>query len=55
MQFGLKNAGATYQRPVNRIFAEQIGKTIEVYVEDISVKSLKAEQHIEHWGKPSGF
>ncbi|XP_073020195.1 uncharacterized protein [Primulina eburnea] len=39
MPFGLKNAGATYQRLMDRIFAKQAGRNIEVYVEDILVKS----------------
>ena len=46
MPFGLKNAGATYQRLVNKIFKEHIGKTMEVYVDDMLVKSLKIEEHI---------
>ncbi|KAM1773354.1 hypothetical protein ACFX12_042864 [Malus domestica] len=46
MPFGLKNAGATYQRLVNSMFAEQIGKSMEVYVDDMLVKSKHAEQHI---------
>ncbi|XP_016652662.1 PREDICTED: RNA-directed DNA polymerase homolog [Prunus mume] len=39
MPFGLKNAGATYQRLVNRIFTEHIGGIMEVYVDDMLVKS----------------
>ena len=39
MSFGLKNAGATYQRLINMMFKEQIGRTIEVYVDDMLVKS----------------
>ncbi|KAM1832337.1 hypothetical protein ACFX13_022299 [Malus domestica] len=46
MPFGLKNAGATYQRLVNSMFAEQIGNIMEVYVDDILVKSKHADQHI---------
>ncbi|KAM1118524.1 hypothetical protein ACFX1X_043275 [Malus domestica] len=46
MPFGLKNAGATYQRLVNSMFAEQIGKSMKVYVDDMLVKSKHAEQHI---------
>ncbi|XP_060965617.1 uncharacterized protein LOC133034532 [Cannabis sativa] len=42
MTFGLKNAGATYQRLVNRMFKEQIGRNMEVYVDDMLVKSKKA-------------
>ncbi|BBG94185.1 Protein kinase superfamily protein [Prunus dulcis] len=42
MPFGLKNAGATYQRLVNKIFKEQIGKTMEVYVDDMLVKAPEA-------------
>ncbi|KAL8464668.1 hypothetical protein ACS0TY_034245 [Phlomoides rotata] len=46
MPFGLKNAGATYQRLVNTMFADQIGKTMEVYIDDIIVKSTKIENHL---------
>ncbi|KAM2209238.1 hypothetical protein ACFXTI_025127 [Malus domestica] len=46
MPFGLKNAGATYQRLVNSMFAEKIGKSMEVYVDDMLVKSKHADQHI---------
>ncbi len=46
MPFGLKNAGATYQRLVNKIFKEQIGRNMEVYVDDMLVKSRHADQHI---------
>ncbi|KAM2838168.1 hypothetical protein COP1_029919 [Malus domestica] len=46
MSFGLKNAGATYQRLVNSMFTEQIGKSMEVYVDDMLVKSKHVEQHI---------
>ena len=48
MPFGLKNAGATYQRLVNRMFQKQIGKTMEVYIDDMLVKSTTAELHIGH-------
>ena len=51
MLFGLKNAGATYQRLVNLMFKEEIGKTMEVYVDDMLVKSKTEEQHIEHLNK----
>ena len=40
MPFGLKNAGATYQRLVNRMFHLQIGRNVEVYVDDMLGKSL---------------
>ncbi|KAI5323206.1 hypothetical protein L3X38_032278 [Prunus dulcis] len=39
MLFGMKNVGATYQMLVNKIFKKQIGKTIEVYVDDMLVKA----------------
>ena len=46
MPFGLKNARATYQCLVNKVFAELIGKTMEVYVDDMLVKSLQKEDNI---------
>ncbi|XP_077215904.1 uncharacterized protein LOC143850547 [Tasmannia lanceolata] len=46
MPFGLKNAGATYQRLVNRLFNEQIGRNMEVYVDDMLVKSRAACNHV---------
>ena len=39
MPFGLKNAGATYQRLVNRMFSHQNGRNMEVYVDDMLVKA----------------
>ena len=51
MPFGLKNAGATYQRLVNRIFQKQIGISMEVYIDDMLVKSVQVELHIAHLAK----
>ena len=48
MTFGLKNARATYQRLVNRMFQKQIGTTMEVYIDDMLVKSTTAELHLAH-------
>jgi hypothetical protein len=45
--FGLKNARATYQRLVNKMFRDQIGRNVEVYVDDMLVKSTRALSHIE--------
>ena len=47
MPFGLKNAGATYQRLVNHIFRPQIGRNVEVYVDDMLVKSQDKEIHLD--------
>ncbi|XP_071911843.1 uncharacterized protein [Coffea arabica] len=44
MPFGLKNAGATYQRLVNKLFQNQIGRNMEVYVDDMIVKSRAGPQ-----------
>ena len=39
MTFGLKNAGATYQHAMNYIFYDLIGKLVEIYIDDVVVKS----------------
>ena len=46
MPFGLKNAGATYQRLVNKIFAELLGVSMEFYIDDMLVKSAAARDHV---------
>lgn len=43
MPFGLKNTCATYQRLVNKMFAEQLGDTMEVYINNMLIKYFKAE------------
>ena len=40
MTFGLRNAGATYQRAMNYIFHDLIGRIVEAYVDDVVVKSV---------------
>ncbi|KAK1615573.1 hypothetical protein QYE76_021090 [Lolium multiflorum] len=47
MTFGLKNAGATYQRAMNYIFHDLIGKLVEIYIDDVVVKSVSVEGHLE--------
>jgi hypothetical protein len=47
MMFGLKNAGATYQRAMNYIFHNLIGKLVEIYIDDVVVKSASVEGHLE--------
>jgi hypothetical protein len=47
MTFGLKNAGATYQRAMNYIFHDLIGKLVEIYIDDVVVKSASVEGHLE--------
>ena len=47
MTFGLKNAGATYQRAMNYIFHDLIGKLVEIYIDDVVVKSKSAGGHLE--------
>jgi ribonuclease HI/transposase InsO family protein len=43
MSFGLRNAGATYQRCMQHVFGDHIGWTVEAYVDDIVVKTRKAD------------
>ena len=47
MPFGLKNARATYQRLVNKMFGQQIGRNMEVYVDDMLVKSKEELTHLD--------
>jgi hypothetical protein len=47
MTFGLKNAGATYQRAMNYIFHELIGKFVEIYIDDVVIKSLDHKSHLD--------
>ncbi|XP_057811780.1 uncharacterized protein LOC131026016 [Salvia miltiorrhiza] len=46
MPFGLKNAGATYQRMMDKIFRTQLRRNISVYVDDMLVRSIKASSHV---------
>ena len=48
MPFGLKNVGATYQRLVTKIFRPLMGKTIEVYIDDMLFKSKERPDHTKH-------
>ena len=47
MPFELKNAGATYQRMVDKVFAKQLGRNMEAYVDDMMVKSTSMAHHID--------
>ena len=47
MPFGLKNAGATYYRLVNQMFEKQIGRNVEVYIDDMLIKSKEVEDHLD--------
>ena len=46
MPFGLKNAGVTYQRMMTRMFEPQLGKNIEIYIDDMVVKSKAKFEHV---------
>ena len=50
MPFGLKNVGSTYQRMMTRMFEPQLGKNIEIYVDDMVVKSKVASDHLGDLG-----
>ena len=45
---GLKNAGATYQRLVMKMFRPLLGSTMEVYIDDTLVKSKQRQDHVTH-------
>ena len=46
MPLGLKNAGSTYQRMMTRIFELLLGKNIEIYIDDMVVKSKMVSEHL---------
>ena len=47
MSFGLKNVGSTYQRMMTRMFESLLGKNIEIYIDDMMVKSKMVSEHLE--------
>ena len=51
MPFGLKNASETYQRAMNAIFHDMLGHHMEIYIDDIVVKSKMATKHVNHLRK----
>ena len=50
MLFGLKNAGSTIQRMMTRMFEPQLGKNIEVYIDDMVVNSRVMSEHVGDLG-----
>ena len=55
MPFGLKNAGATYQRMMTRMFESQLGKNIEIYIDDMVVKCKAESKHVNDLGNIFGI
>ena len=47
MPFKLKNAGVTYQRLMNKMFAHQIGRNVQVYVDNMLEKSIQEDNHLD--------
>jgi hypothetical protein len=50
MTFGLKNAGATYQRAMNYIFHELIGKVVEIYIDDVMAQPAAHQEGAQAQG-----
>ena len=48
MPFGVKNAWETYQRLMNKMIAHQIGRNVQVYVDNMLVKSLQEDEHLSN-------
>ena len=46
MPFELKNTGATYQRLMNKMFTHQLGRNVQVYADDMLVKSVRENDHL---------
>ena len=55
MPFALKNAGATYQRLMDKLFKDLIGGSMEVYVDNMIVKSRKKEDHVDDLKRTFGI
>ena len=55
MPFGLKNAGATYQRLMKKIFKPLIDQTVDVYIDDIVVKRKTRSEHARHLEETFGL
>ena len=51
MPFGLTNVGAAYKRVMNAIFYDMLDHHMEVYIDDIVVKSKKSNEHVDHLKK----
>ena len=47
MPFGLKNAGSTYQQMMTKMFEPQLDKNVEIYIDDMVVKSKLVSEHVE--------
>ena len=47
MSFGLKNAGAMYQRLMNKMFTHQIERNVQVYLNNMLVKSIQEDNHLK--------
>ena len=48
--FSLKNVGSTYQRMMTKMFEPQLGKNIEVYIDEMVVKSKLESKHVNDLG-----
>ena len=53
MTFGLRNAGATYQKSMQKCLHDQIGKNVQVYVDGIVIKTKEKVMAVS-WGTPRG-
>lgn len=47
MTFGLKNVGGTYQRMINKVLKDHIGRNVKAYVDDMMVKTVHGGSHLE--------
>ena len=54
MPFDLKNVGSTYQRMMTKMFKPQMGKNVEVYIDDMVVKSKLVSEHVKDLGNIYG-